>query len=467
MNKQLDFRLLFPAVFLLLLLLTGCQVGEFHVYYDGNGNTGGTVPVDPNAYEDGSDPVVLGNTGRLTKEGFSFAGWSDIYGYRYFPESIAGPIHEDIVLYAVWASGPGTLDPVFDAGAGADSWVYCVKELDDGRILAAGSFSSFNSLDRQAIVRLDHNGAVDETFDAALPDGYEIYDLEVQDDGRILVAGYFPGHKGVMRLNTDGSQDTGFDADEGETFELYCLAVQDDGKVLIGGPFDHYAGVNSGGLARLNPDGSADTGFGLYSGYDGNYVYDIVLYEDGKILIGADRDDFNVVVLDEDGSVLHTDFRYTGNVGYWNEVNCIGLQPDGKIIAGGGLEFVNSDFGGITRMNPNGSEDTGFQCGSGFSGSYVSPDWTVYDFTVLDDGRICVVGGFSNYNDVFRPYIVLLEADGTLDDDWFPTDMEVPEGPDFSVFCIDRQDDGKFLIGGAFAMYTGSYCNGIARVLAE
>jgi hypothetical protein len=60
--------------------------GSFTVTYDGNGATGGTVPVDSGTYAPGQTVTVLGNTGNLTWCcGYIFNGWSDGHGNTYFP----------------------------------------------------------------------------------------------------------------------------------------------------------------------------------------------------------------------------------------------------------------------------------------------------------------------------------------------------------------------------------------------
>ena len=48
----------------------------YSVTYNGNGNTGGTVPVDENTYSAGATVTVAGNTGNLVKTGYTFAGWN-------------------------------------------------------------------------------------------------------------------------------------------------------------------------------------------------------------------------------------------------------------------------------------------------------------------------------------------------------------------------------------------------------
>ncbi len=44
--------------------------------YDGNTNTGGSVPADPAVYSNGASVTVLGNTNSLVKNGYTFTGWN-------------------------------------------------------------------------------------------------------------------------------------------------------------------------------------------------------------------------------------------------------------------------------------------------------------------------------------------------------------------------------------------------------
>jgi 6-phosphogluconolactonase (cycloisomerase 2 family) len=50
------------------------------VTYNGNGNTGGSVPVDPASYQQGQIVTILDNTGSLVKTGDSFGGWNTAAG---------------------------------------------------------------------------------------------------------------------------------------------------------------------------------------------------------------------------------------------------------------------------------------------------------------------------------------------------------------------------------------------------
>jgi 6-phosphogluconolactonase (cycloisomerase 2 family) len=78
------------------------------VKYDGNGATGGSVPVDSTCYAQGAMVTVLGNPGDLVFTGYDFVGWqtsADGSGTTYvagqtFPKGTVG-----VTLYALWSGG--------------------------------------------------------------------------------------------------------------------------------------------------------------------------------------------------------------------------------------------------------------------------------------------------------------------------------------------------------------------------
>jgi len=83
---------------------------KVRVTYDGNGNTGGSVPADCNIYDPGTTVTILADTGKLTLSGYTLTGWNTMAdgsgtGYETswdMPISfIAGD--KDITLFAVWS----------------------------------------------------------------------------------------------------------------------------------------------------------------------------------------------------------------------------------------------------------------------------------------------------------------------------------------------------------------------------
>ncbi len=84
------------------------DASSYSVTYNGNDNTGGSVPTDATSYSAGEIVTVKGNTGNLVKTGQTFLGWSTsatassgtFYpaGYKFeMPSS-------NVTLYAVWGS---------------------------------------------------------------------------------------------------------------------------------------------------------------------------------------------------------------------------------------------------------------------------------------------------------------------------------------------------------------------------
>ncbi|MEM4247794.1 MAG: InlB B-repeat-containing protein, partial [Candidatus Nanoarchaeia archaeon] len=81
------------------------QNTTYSVTYDGNSNTGGTAPTDSNSYPAGATVTVLGNTGNLTKTGYTFAGWNtqaDGNGISYVSGATFIMPANDVTLYAQW-----------------------------------------------------------------------------------------------------------------------------------------------------------------------------------------------------------------------------------------------------------------------------------------------------------------------------------------------------------------------------
>jgi hypothetical protein len=94
----------------------------YSVTYNGNENTGGDVPVDPNSYAVGVEVTVLGNTGSLVNTGYTFVGWAyntagtgDVE-----TEGTTFPMVTDgVTLYAKWETYELTMAAGPDIGGDA------------------------------------------------------------------------------------------------------------------------------------------------------------------------------------------------------------------------------------------------------------------------------------------------------------------------------------------------------------
>ncbi|MCX7023241.1 MAG: InlB B-repeat-containing protein [Spirochaetes bacterium] len=86
----------------------------FTVTYNGNGNSGGTVPMDRNAYAPGKTVTVLGNTGKLVRTNFRFEGWyaqTDAKKATIAAGSTFAMPKANVVLLAKWVSASAIAKP--------------------------------------------------------------------------------------------------------------------------------------------------------------------------------------------------------------------------------------------------------------------------------------------------------------------------------------------------------------------
>ena len=80
-------------------------INTYTVTYDGNNNTGGTAPVDPNSPYNYNSTVTVLSPGSLTKTGYTFSGWNTAAngsGTSYSPGATFTMPAANVILYAQW-----------------------------------------------------------------------------------------------------------------------------------------------------------------------------------------------------------------------------------------------------------------------------------------------------------------------------------------------------------------------------
>lgn len=270
-----------------------------------------------------------------------------------------------------------------------------------------------------SIILSAQDGSVDLNFNTGSgPNGSEIVAMALQSNGKIIVAGDFTTYdgiarKGIARLNNDGSIDQNFDIGAGLEGRVLNIVVQEDGKIIITGDFTKFNNIEKRYVTRLNADGSLDNTFNAGGSGANTSIYSVVQQPDGKILIAGDFDYYNgvrrgkVARLNTDGSL---DGTFDSSVGSNNNLNSVVLQSDGKFLIGGYTSTYNNIARRtIARLNSNGSLDTSFNpIGSG-------SNLPIYTMTVQPDGKIIICGGFTSFNNVETGGIARLNADGSLD----------------------------------------------------
>jgi uncharacterized delta-60 repeat protein len=181
----------------------------------------------------------------------------------------------------------GTLDSFFNNGAGfaASSLingVYSLKIQSDGKILVGGDFTSFNGVAMDKYGRLNSNGTRDTGFSNYSISG-SVASFNIQSDGKIIVSGQFTNFAGsginnIGRVSSIGIIDATFTAGTGAGNSIFTSALQNDGKIIIGGFFTSYNGTGVNKIARIMGDctpPSAPTGSSNQSFCNAGMVSDL------------------------------------------------------------------------------------------------------------------------------------------------------------------------------------------------
>ena len=332
----------------------------------------------------------------------------------------------------------------------------------DGKILIAGLFTMVGGTNRVGLARLNVDGSVDASFFAPQIFGglAPIRAIAVQDDGRIILGGFFKTpapfvRTNLVRLNADGSADTNFVADADNTVE--SLLLLPDGKILVGGYFKTISQMSPFSLARLHPDGSVDTNFTTRASYG---VLAMLRQPDGRVLVSGQFSTINGVPrnnlgrLNPDGSVdLSFNPGAILNPSANDSVFSLALQADGRWLAAGFFAITNqTPRRNLLRFHPDGSLDASFP---------VVTNTNVRRVRMQPDGRILVGGSFNSFTGQVRTNLARLNPDGSLDAAFTPV---ARGGLGTGVSDLALQGDGKIVVAGGFDSLAGAARNNCGRL---
>lgn len=257
-----------------------------------------------------------------------------------------------------------------------------------------------------------------------------------------------------------GSLDPTFNTGTGAEDSVQALAVQSDGRIIAAGLFFNINGTaNSHGIARLNTNGVVDVGFNPGTSVDFG-INSVAVQPDGKIIIGGGFTTYQgvsrngIARINVDGTL---DTSFTPGTGVNDQVTSVALQSDGKIVLAGYFTTYNGTArSGVARVNTNGTLDVTFIPGSGVN-------FSVWSASVLTNGQILLGGGFTTYNSVTRRGVALINTNGSLDSSFNPGSVSVNN----LVRMAIAQPDGKVVIGGDFTTFNSISRNRIARLNAD
>jgi uncharacterized delta-60 repeat protein len=171
-----------------------------------------------------------------------------------------------------------------------------------------------------------------------------------------------------IAMAQDGSIDPAFNpGGYGADGPIRAAFLQTDGKIIIAGDFYNYNEVSSRGIARLTTDGMLDASFVVGTGFN-DLVKKAIPLPDGKILVAGTFSEYNgtpvntLARLNPDGT-LDTSFNPGAGFTVSYDIYTLAVQPDGKVLVGGWFNYYDNHhitFQNLLRINSDGSLDTTF-----------------------------------------------------------------------------------------------------------
>jgi len=347
-------------------------------------------------------------------------------------------LEADGALDTSFGSGGVVTVPV--GGSGYDI-ARAVALQPDGRILVAGGVDatpgSLTTGDA-VVLRLLADGSLDASFgnggvvQTSFGSQFDIaYGVDRQPNGKIVIAGESEvgtsQHFALARYEDDGSPDLTFGT-AGQVVTVVSsndyildMALQPDGKIVVGGasrPSATHATV-----ARYNPDGTLDGGFGT-----------------GGVTVAAVTSSSGIIDL--------------------------ALQPDGKIVASGGGASPMGYVALALRLDANGTLDPTFGTGGAVI-TNASQAQSLQGVIVQPNGKIVTAGWRYDFSGPNEDFLLLgLDAGGGFDPGFGTGGIVITDmgGSRDAVTTLVRQVDGRLVAMGiavnggrlALARYEGT-----------
>jgi uncharacterized delta-60 repeat protein len=343
-------------------------------------------------------------------------------------------------------------------------FTYSIVVDGNGNVFVGGRITEYNGTSISFIIKTDSSGNLVTAFNTGLTltQTQAVTGLQLDASGNLYYVGYNFGN--LVRISaTSGSQLQAIATVNATITQANLLLDSANNKAYIGGWFTSIQGTAAQRIARINMPGmTIDTSFNTTTGFvNEEDVQMMALQSDGKLIVGGQFTSYKgssynrIIRLNSDATI---DTSFNPGTGFNNTVirNCIAIQSDGKIIVGGNFTTYNGTSANrIIRLNSDGSIDTGFVYGTGF-------DSNVTALALDSNGKIVVAGQFQTYNGSSRNRIIRLNTNGTID-----TGFSIGTGFSSSVGAIAIQSDGKILVGGEFSAYNGSTANQLCRLNSD
>lgn len=374
-----------------------------------------------------------------------------------------------IVLQALILRGQTVyqVDPSFNPSWLTSGTVSHTIMLPNGELIVAGNFSINSGPVTAKVAKLGFNGEILFSVNFSTTSSNSINSIDLQSDGKILVAGSFlvssgaPGNR-LVRLNTNGTIDNTLNI--GSSTGTINRVKFFGNQIYIAGFFTTYNGVSVRPLIKLSLNGALANDF-LFdplitsSGATVSYpfVYDFDILDDGTLIIGY-RVRFGRPFGNTTFSIYIDSFFSNGLSK--GEPRILALRDESDItrIKRDKNNFLRIFYNDVFRSSFDGQliSSTFRELGSSFVFNQ-----RILDFLRFENGNRILVGDFTSLG-VSRNRIVEIQSNGQVS----PL-FSNQAGPNNSVSAINIQSNENLILSGAFTTYNGQDVKPIIRLVPQ
>jgi uncharacterized delta-60 repeat protein len=328
------------------LELTGSEAnifGTFNAYKNATRYCGARVNAT-GSLSAGSPPNNYGLVGRTNSAGKVYMG---VYAASALSMG---------VFFSRRQADMSTIDTSFVYGASANSNIFVIELDANEKPIIGGQFSTYSGSTANRIARINTNGTLDTSFNTGAAFNGNVNTIATGSSNSIYVGGAFTSYSGsvvnrIVKIKSDGTRDTTFNIGTGFNNPVDFIRTDTSGKVYAGGSFTTYSGSNVSRFVRLNTDGTIDNTFNIGTGFD-NPVKAIDISADNKIYVGGQFFNYSgssangIISLNMDGTI-NTTFNYGTGFSRAND------RPSQFIptFAGNVIGFMDANWGEIRIYN--------------------------------------------------------------------------------------------------------------------
>lgn len=331
-------------------------------------------------------------------------------------------------------------------------------EIDADQIYVSGTFTSINGVNRLRIAKLSLTGVVDPAWSADA--SFTVLQLLAPGDGFVYIAGDAgtlggSARTGIGRVSTiSGAVDAWNPVLGGEfggaTRSVSAIAF-DGTELFIAGRFSSVNGTTRSGLAKISRASNATvssaittslSGFVGLATVFGPHLYLGASQSSLSLGLGASNISGRLLRIDRSTGALDTSFEPLADT----EASEIGPEVSSLVPAdGGGRMLIGGDFArmsagqirlSMAALNPNGSVDSLSAVGDATRAGLIRE-------VSFDQGAAYIRGSFERVNGAPRRNLIRLAADGTVDGNFRPPNVEINAAvvvPGDAVYVADRSN---------------------------